>query len=59
MNGHDPVHGHLDPFSYSFSAMGTACRLLLFADTPEQGAMAAAMAAAEVERIDPKARLAA
>ncbi len=54
MNGHDPVHGHLDPFSYSFSAMGTACRLLLFADTPEQGAMAAAMAAAEVERIEGK-----
>jgi len=40
--------------SYSFGAMGTSCALQLFADSPLRADMAAALAGAEVERIEAK-----
>ena len=42
------------PYSYSFGAMGTSCTLQLFAESPEHAHMAAAVAVAEVERIEDK-----
>ncbi len=43
-----------DAYFYKFRAMGTFCTLRLMADTREQADMWAALAAAEVERIESK-----
>lgn len=41
-------------YGYSFGALGTDCSLQLFADSRAQADMAAALAVAEVERIEGK-----
>jgi thiamine biosynthesis lipoprotein len=46
----DPLGAHV----YAFGAMGTACSLRLFGSSREQVAMRAALAVAEVERIEEK-----